>query len=90
MFKILPVLLALSLIGCASPRPMHSKAEMMKKMDSNGDGVISREEFMSHHEAKYDKMKKNRSGMVDLSDTRVEDTPGKAGTHDHTAAPAKP
>jgi Ca2+-binding EF-hand superfamily protein len=30
----------------------------MKMMDVNHDGMISKEEFMGHHESMYDKMKK--------------------------------
>ena len=37
---------------------------MMKKMDSDEDGAISREEFMDHHEKKFTKMDKNEDGKV--------------------------
>ena len=37
----------------------------MKSMDSNGDGMISKEEFMKYHEAKFDSMK-NSAGMLDM------------------------
>ena len=40
----------------------------MKMMDTNGDGVISKDEFMKHHEMMWDKMKKNSAGGVDLKD----------------------
>lgn len=40
----------------------------MSTMDTNKDGMISKEEFMKHHEAMWEKMKKNKSGMVDLKD----------------------
>jgi hypothetical protein len=39
-----------------------------KTMDSNGDGMISKDEFMKHHEAMFDKMKKGTNGMVSLKD----------------------
>lgn len=42
-----------------------------KMMDTNGDGMISRDEFMRHHEAMWDKMKKNSSGMVDVKDMQM-------------------
>jgi hypothetical protein len=35
-------------------------------MDSNGDGLISREEFMRHHETMYDRMEKTPDGQVDM------------------------
>ncbi|MDB6061744.1 MAG: EF-hand domain pair family protein [Verrucomicrobiaceae bacterium] len=37
----------------------------MKAMDTNGDGMISKAEFMKYHEAKFDKMK-NKDGMLDV------------------------
>lgn len=33
------------------------RGEMMSRMDTNGDGRISREEFMRAHEAQFDRMK---------------------------------
>lgn len=41
-------------------------------MDTNGDGLISRDEFMSYQERTYDGLQKNSSGMVELdSETRA-------------------
>ena len=40
----------------------------MKSMDSNGDGMISKKEFMKHHEQMWDKMKKSKGGMVSMKD----------------------
>lgn len=40
--------------------------QMMKMMDTNGDGMISKDEFMKHHEAMYDNMKKGSNGMVSM------------------------
>lgn len=40
----------------------------MKTMDVNADGMISKEEFMKHHEAMFDAMKKGSNGMVSLKD----------------------
>ena len=39
-----------------------------KAMDTNAEGMISREEFMKHHEAMYDGMKKGSNGMVAVKD----------------------
>lgn len=39
--------------------------DMMKKMDTNGDGVLSKEEFMTGHGKMYDNMK-NKDGVIDL------------------------
>jgi hypothetical protein len=43
-------------------------ASMMKMMDTNNDGMVSKEEFMKHHEMMFDKMKKNKMGMIDMKD----------------------
>ena len=43
----------------------------MKMMDSNNDGMISKEEFMKHHESMYDKMKKGSNGMVSMKDMQT-------------------
>ena len=40
--------------------------EMMRKMDTNNDGMISREEFNRAHERMWTEMKKNDKGMIDL------------------------
>lgn len=61
------VLLGASAAGMANH---HEKSDMgmghMKMMDANGDGMISKDEFMKAHETMYDKMKKNQAGMVDM------------------------
>lgn len=48
----------------------HMKGEkpMMKDLDTNGDGMISKDEFIKHHEMMYEKMKKNSKGMVDVKE----------------------
>jgi len=49
----------------------HMKGEKMhgmKDLDTNSDGMISKEEFVKHHETMYDKLKKNSKGMVDIKD----------------------
>ena len=43
----------------------------MKMMDTNGDGMISKEEFMKYHETVYDKMKKNSDGSVSMKDMHM-------------------
>ena len=39
----------------------------MKAMDANSDGMISKKEFDSHHEAMWKKMK-SKNGMVSIAD----------------------
>lgn len=40
----------------------------VKAMDTNGDGMLTRDEFMRFHESLWGQMKKNSSGMVDMRD----------------------
>ncbi len=35
--------------------------DMMKKMDSNKDGMVSKDEYMAFHERKFDAMDKNKN-----------------------------
>jgi hypothetical protein len=51
--------------------PMTPKAGMMpmehhQSMDTNKDGLLSKEEFTSHHNQMWADMKKTSAGMVDL------------------------
>lgn len=43
----------------------------MKMMDKNGDGMISKDEFTKHHDAMWQKLKKNKNGMVDIKDMKM-------------------
>lgn len=40
----------------------------MEKMDSNNDNMVSREEYMTHHEKMWNGLKKTPTGMVSLKD----------------------
>lgn len=40
----------------------------MKAMDTNGDGMISKDEFMKASQDHWDKMPKNKDGMVVIAD----------------------
>lgn len=42
----------------------HGKGHKMKMMDADGDGVISKEEFMSHAEKKFSKKDANDDGVL--------------------------
>lgn len=43
----------------------------MMKMDTNSDGMLSKEEFMKGHEAMFDRMK-GPNGMISLKDMQME------------------
>lgn len=45
----------------------------MKLMDSNGDGMVSRAEFVKYHETVYDGMKKGSNGMISVKDMMAMD-----------------
>lgn len=49
-------------------RGMMGMATRMRAMDANGDGMISREEFLKAHEAMYNAMRKNERGQVSITD----------------------
>jgi len=77
----LATLIFASLSGCAQDSMMRQgsmqgdagmKGGMdMKMMDTNNDAMISKDEFMKHHESMYDKMKKDSNGMVSLKDMQM-------------------
>jgi uncharacterized membrane protein len=43
----------------------------MNAMDTNHDGMISKQEFMKFHEKMWATMKKNKSGMVNMKDMEM-------------------
>ena len=75
-------LLFAGLSGCAQDGMMMRHGSMqagggmkagmdMKMMDTDNDGMISKQEFIKHHESMYDKMKKGSNGMVSLKDMQM-------------------
>jgi len=71
MKKLLFALAAASIAGASLPVFAMDMAKHMKMMDANADGMISKDEFMKHHEGMYDEMKKNKSGMVSVKDMQM-------------------
>jgi hypothetical protein len=67
-------LLGLGMLAVAD-EPMMSHEQMMammKSMDTNGDGKISKEEYMAYHEKMWMSMKKDSSGMVDAKSMMMQ------------------
>ena len=71
MKKLFFAVAAASIAGTSLPAFAMDMAKHMKMMDTNADGMISKDEFMKHHEGMYDGMKKNKSGMVSVKDMQA-------------------
>lgn len=52
--------------GHAGPDGARKGGMSHEGMDANGDGMLSRDEFMRHHELMYDRMEKTPDGQVDM------------------------
>lgn len=50
---------------------MPMAAQMKEMMDTNKDGVISKEEFMRAHEAMFDRMDTNHDGRLDAEEQKA-------------------
>lgn len=61
---------AMAMDAPKADKPMDMQMSM-KSMDTNNDGMISKEEFMKHHEMMFDNMKKNKAGQVDIKDLEM-------------------
>lgn len=57
-------------------KDMSMKEMRMKGMDTNNDGMVSREEFMKYHESMWNKMKRNQAGMAMMQDVEMMYAPG--------------
>jgi Ca2+-binding EF-hand superfamily protein len=66
-FVVLCAIMAFSFVGCAHKKGHHGKDKhhkMWKKMDADGDGVVTREEFDKAHGEKFAKMDANSDGKI--------------------------
>ena len=54
---------ALSLSAFSATAATSSAGQISKMMDTNGDGVISKDEYMAYHEQAYDNMKQTEGGV---------------------------
>ena len=48
----------------------HHGAKMFKKMDTNGDGVVDRAEFLASAESRFERMDLNSDGQVTPEEAR--------------------
>lgn len=55
-----------------SPTLMQNQIDF-KAMDTNSDGMISREEYVAYYGSRFDRMKRNEKGMVMMNDMRMWD-----------------
>ena len=46
------------------------KIKKMKKMDTDGDGVVSKDEFMAHAEKKFSRKDKNGDGVISADEMK--------------------
>jgi hypothetical protein len=96
MTRLLGIILACGLVAgtaaLAADVLPEAKACSAKAMDTNGDGMLSRDEFTKHHEAMWLRMKKTSSGMVDLKSMEAMKSGGcmmeGMAMHDAAATPA--
>lgn len=71
--------------GGAKSSDQHGhQCEHMSAVDTNKDGKISKEEFMKHHEAMFDKKDVNKDGFIDREEMhRMMDHMHKHGDDAH-------
>ena len=59
----------------SSKEAQQSQLVALTAMDANLDGLVSKQEYMSHYEGVYGKMKKDSAGMISLKDFASTGTP---------------
>jgi Ca2+-binding EF-hand superfamily protein len=69
MNKLLYALCAAAAMGLAAPT-VNAADNTLKMMDTNGDGMISKTEYMKHHERMWAVFKKNKDGLVAMEDMK--------------------
>lgn len=77
MKKILMVTAALVALGASPALAEHhedggskKKGGMFQKLDSNGDGSVSKSEFMERHEKKFEKMDADGNGEISKDEAK--------------------
>lgn len=86
MNKLLYTLCTAAVLGVATPAASAAD-NTLKMMDTNGDGMISKTEYIRHHERMWAVYKKNKDGQVAIEDMKKapgagwkDEPPVKVGT----------
>ena len=56
----------------------HGKHNKMKKMDTDGDGVVSKDEFMAYAEKKFARKDKNGDGVISVDEMKRKKKHGES------------
>lgn len=68
---IAPLMLLVALGACATSAPSRGERdplEMFMSADGNGDGVVSRQEFIAGRQARFDRFDRNGDGYLSSAD----------------------
>ena len=85
MNRLLYIFFAVAAVGATT---LVSAADnTLKMMDTNGDGLISKAEYMKHHERMWAIFRKNKDGLVMMEDMRK--APGGAWKDDKSVKDVK-
>jgi hypothetical protein len=68
---------AASLSDDAEKETARQHLELLQAMDSDENGLVSRQEYMAHYEDLYADMKKDSAGMISLTDLAGRSTTGQ-------------
>lgn len=52
--------------------PHHKKGEWFQKVDANGDGMISKAEFMAKHEERFNESDANKDGQISKEEAAAQ------------------
>jgi Ca2+-binding EF-hand superfamily protein len=87
VFEQLAVAAMVTLATVSTVTSAFAADNTLKMMDNNNDGLISKTEYMKHHERMWAVFKKNKDGLVTFEDmkrapgaTKSDDKTVKAGT----------
>lgn len=50
--------------AASADAPKHHKSDMLKEIDADGDGAVSKNEFLAFHEKRFGEMDANNDGKI--------------------------